>query len=97
MTKRRPTHPGEMLFEEVIKPLGLTVTEAAGMLRVSRKALSELVNQKAALSPQMALRIARATDTSPESWLSMQTRLDLWNAMREEPKDVANFAVRKVV
>jgi len=97
MTKRRPTQPGEILLEEVIKPLGLTVTEAPIKLRVSRKALSELLNPKAALSTQMALLIARATDTSPESWLSMQTKLDLWGALREEPPNVVHFTMEKVV
>jgi len=70
MITRKPTHPGEVLLEDVIKPLGLTVTEAAKNLGVCRKTLSELVNQKAALSPEMALRIAKATKTSPESWLN---------------------------
>jgi len=92
MITRKPTHPGEVLLEDVIKPLGLTVTEAAKNLGVSRKTLSELVNQKAALSPQMALRIAKATNTSPESWLNMQTKLDLWNALLHEPENVAEFS-----
>ncbi len=92
MISRKPTHPGEVLLEEVIKPLGLTVTEAAKNLGVSRKTLSELVNQKATLSPAMALRIAKATNTSPESWLNMQTKLDLWNALQHEPENVSEFS-----
>ena len=56
MIIRKPTHPGEVLLEDVIKPLGLTITEAAQKLGVSRKTLSELVNQKSSLSPDMALR-----------------------------------------
>jgi len=95
MTARKPTHPGKVLREDVIKPLGLTVTQAARDLGVSRKALSELVNQKAALSPEMALRIARATNTSPESWLNMQTKLDLWNALQHEPENVSEFAEQR--
>ena len=91
MITRKPTHPGEVLLEDVIKPLGLTVTEAAKNLGVSRKTLSELVNQKAALSPEMALRIAKATNTSPESWLNMQTKLNLWNALQHEPENVSEF------
>ena len=91
MTTRRPTHPGEVLREDVIKPLGLTVTQAARHLGVSRKTLSELINQKAALSPEMALRIAKATNTSPESWLNMQTKLDLWNALQHKPENVSEF------
>ena len=92
MTRRKPTHPGEVLREDVIEPLGLTVTKAARYLGVSRKTLSELINQKAALSPEMALRIAKATKTSPESWLNMQTKLNLWNALQNEPKNVSEFA-----
>ena len=92
MITRKPTHPGEVLLEDVIKPLGLTVTDAAKNLGVSRKTLSELVNQKAALSPEMALRIAKATKTSPESWLNMQTKLNLWNALQHEPENVSEFS-----
>jgi addiction module HigA family antidote len=92
MITRKPTHPGEVLLEDVIKPLGLTVSEAAKNLGVSRKTLSELVNQKAALSPEMALRIAKATNTSPESWLNMQTKLNLWNALQHEPENVSEFS-----
>ena len=92
MITRKPTHPGEVLLEDVVKPLGLTVTEAAKNLGVSRKTLSELVNQKAALSPEMALRIAKATNTSPESWLNMQTKLNLWNALQHEPENVSEFS-----
>lgn len=92
MTTRKPTHPGEILREDVIKPLGLTVTQAAKDLGVSRKTLSELINQRAALSPEMALRIAKATHTSPESWLNMQTKLDLWNALQHAPDNVLEFS-----
>ena len=92
MIARKPTHPGEVLLEDVIKPLGLTVTDAARNLGVSRKTLSELVNRKSALSPEMALRIAKATKTSPESWLNMQTKLNLWNALQHEPENVSEFS-----
>ena len=78
------THPGAVLREDVIVPLGLSVTEAAKRLRITRKTLSLLLNERAALSPQMAIRIAKATNTSPESWLSMQTKLDLWDAMQTQ-------------
>ncbi len=88
--KRRPTHPGEVLREDVIKPLGLTVTEAAKRLGVTRKTLSELLNRKASLSPEMAVRISKATRTTPESWLYMQAKLDLWNA-EQKPTEVEEF------
>ena len=91
--KRKPVHPGTILKEDVLVPLGLTVTEAAVALGVSRKALSELINEKASLCPDMAVRIAKATNTSPESWLHMQITLDLW---KSEQKDfqVIPFPVR---
>ena len=91
MRSRKPTHPGEVLLEDVIKPLGITKTDAAKDLGVSRKTLSELVNGKCALTPEMAVRIGKATNTSPESWLAMQTKLDLWNAIQNDPKDVTRF------
>jgi len=91
MQRRKPTHPGEVLLEDVIKPLGITITEAAQDLGISRKTLSELIHGKCGLSPEMAVRIAKATNTSPESWLAMQTKLDLWQAMQDEPKDVVKF------
>jgi addiction module HigA family antidote len=84
--KRRPTHPGEVLREDVIRPLGMTVTDAAKCLGVTRKTLSALLNCKASLSPVMAVRVSRATNTSPESWLYMQAKLDLWLAGKNPPR-----------
>lgn len=76
----RPVHPGAVLREDVLKPLELTVTSVACNMGITRKALSEFINEKSSLSPGMAVRIGRATNTSPESWLSMQLKLDLWLA-----------------
>lgn len=84
--KRKPTHPGEVLREDVIKPLGLTVTDAARRLRIARKTLSALLNCRTSLSPEMAVRIGKATETSPESWLYMQAKLDLWIASQKSLK-----------
>ncbi|MGJ4789524.1 HigA family addiction module antitoxin [Leptospira koniambonensis] len=93
MNKRKPTHPGEILLEDIIKPLGLTITEAAKGLGISRKTLSEIVNCKSPVTPEMAVRIGIATNTSAESWLSMQTKLDLWTAMQERPKNIIKFPI----
>ena len=94
--KRKPSHPGSVFLEDVMQPLGLSVTEAAHMLGVSRKALSEFVNERTSLSPSMALRISKATNTSVESWMNMQQKLTLWDASRNEPKNVIPFPVMEV-
>jgi addiction module HigA family antidote len=83
---RKPTHPGEVLREDVIKPLGMTVTEAAKRLKVTRKTLSAILNCRASLSPEMAVKLGRATGTTSESWLYMQAKLDLWVAEQKGTK-----------
>lgn len=94
---RKPTHPGTVFKEDVMKPLQLTVTDAARMLGVSRKALSEFINNKSSLSPEMALRISKATNTTAESWMNMQEKLSLWNARKHEPKNVIVFPTEAAV
>ena len=88
LIKRKPVHPGNLFKEEVLIPLGITVTQAASDLGVSRKALSEFLNTHSSLSPEMAIRIGKATKTSPESWLNMQTKLDLWKVEQKNPEVV---------
>ena len=75
-----PPHPGEVLRELCLEPLGLTVTEAADALGVSRKTLSALLNGRSGISPEMAIRLSKAFDTSAESWLNQQMQYDLWRA-----------------
>lgn len=75
-----PPHPGEIIRELCLEPLGLSVTEAAKALDISRKTLSAIVNQRAGISPEMAVRLSIAFDTTAESWLNQQTQYDLWNA-----------------
>jgi addiction module HigA family antidote len=67
-----PAHPGEVIRELCLEPLGLTVTDAARALDITRKALSEVLNGRTSVSPAMALRLAKAFGTSPERWLAMQ-------------------------
>ncbi|MBU4292541.1 MAG: HigA family addiction module antidote protein [Actinobacteria bacterium] len=93
LTKRKPVHPGNLFKEEVLIPLGLTVTQAAAGLGVSRKALSEFLNGHSSLSPEMAIRIGKATKTSPESWLNMQTKLNLWKVEKKNP-EVIPFPIK---
>ncbi|HEX6017946.1 MAG TPA: HigA family addiction module antitoxin [Burkholderiaceae bacterium] len=73
-----PPHPGELLRELWLEPLGLTITEAATRLKVTRKTLSEIVNARAAVSPEMALRLELAFGKSAQSWLGHQAAYDLW-------------------
>jgi addiction module HigA family antidote len=82
---RRPTHPGEVLREDVLPALGLTQTEFAKRLGVSRLSVSELLHEKRSLTPEMAARIGRLLNTTPESWLRMQEALNLWE-VRQHPE-----------
>ncbi len=75
-----PPHPGEVIRELCLEPLGVTVTAAARSLGVSRKTLSELLNGKSGISPEMAVRLSIAFGTTPESWLTQQMHYDLWRA-----------------
>lgn len=79
---RRPTHPGAVLREDVLPALAMTQTELARRLGVSRLTVSDLLHEKRALSTEMAARLGRLLDTTPESWLSMQIALDLWEIGR---------------
>ncbi len=80
MLMHNPPHPGAIIKELCIEPLGLTVTETAKALGVSRKTLSRIVNEKAGISPEMAVRLSIAFDTSSESWVNQQAQYDLWQA-----------------
>lgn len=80
---RRPTHPGAVLREDVLPALAMSQTEFARRLSVSRLSVSELLHEKRALSPEMAARIGRLLNTTPESWLRMQTAVDLWEIHRD--------------
>ncbi len=75
-----PPHPGEIIRELCLKPLGLSVSESARALGVSRKTLSELLNGHTSLSVEMAIRLSIAFDTTPQSWLAQQVEYDLWKA-----------------
>jgi antitoxin HigA-1 len=77
MPMNSPPHPGEVIRELCIKPAGLTVTAAAGVLGVSRKTLSELLNGHSGISPEMAVRLSKAFGGSVESWLTQQMQYDL--------------------
>ncbi len=80
MLMHNPPHPGEILKELCLKPLSLSVTEAAKALGVSRKTLSGILNGRAGISAEMAIRLSIAFDTTAESWLNQQVQYDLWQA-----------------
>lgn len=82
MNMHRPVHPGEVLRDMYIEPLGLTVTETAKALGVTRKALSELLNKRSGISMTMSLRLSKAFNTTPELWLNMQRNYDMTRAQK---------------
>ncbi len=84
--KRKPTHPGEILREDVLPALNMTQTDFAKRLGVSRLSVSELLLEKRALSADMAVRIGKLTRTTPESWLRMQQAVDLWELQRNQKR-----------
>src|SRR5215212_3077040 len=80
MEMHDPPHPGEIIREDCLKPLGLSVTRAAEGLGISRKTLSSILNGHAGISAEMALRLSKAFGSTPETWLGMQMQYDLWQA-----------------
>ena len=86
MHMHNPPHPGEVIRELCLDPLGLSVTSAARGLGVSRKALSELLNGHSGISPEMSIRLSKAFGGSPESWLAQQMHFDLWRARQRSDR-----------
>jgi antitoxin HigA-1 len=80
MRMHNPPHPGEVIKSLCLEPLGVTVTQAAEALGVSRKTLSTILNGRAGISPEMAVRLSIAFSTTAESWMNQQTQYDLWHA-----------------
>lgn len=80
--KRRPTHPGELLREEIMPAAKLTQVDLAARMGVSRLTVNEIVNEKRGVSPDLAYRLARVFNTSPQLWLNMQQAVDIWDAVR---------------
>ena len=77
---RRPTHPGNIIKEDYLLPLSITIKDVAANLGVSRKTLSKIINERGTITPDMALRLSRAFDTTPDLWLNLQKNYDLWQA-----------------
>ena len=92
MRMKNPPHPGRVVRQECLEPLGLTVTQAARSLGVTRQALNNLVNGRAGISPEMSIRLSKAFGSSPEVWLGMQMEYDL----AEAEKNADQIKVEKV-
>lgn len=90
MLMHNPPHPGVVIKELCIKPLGLTVTDTAKALGISRKTLSNIINGKAGISPEMAIRLSIAFNTTSESWVNQQSQYNLWQA--EQHRDELHVA-----
>lgn len=91
-THAPPTHPGEMLLEEFLRPLGMTQSAFAVRLGVSFPRLNEIINRKRSVTPDTALRLAQVTGMSAEFWLGLQQDWDLWHALRtREAREIAKL------
>ena len=89
---RPPTHPGQVLLEDFLKPLAITQKETAARLRISYPRMNEIINGKRSVTPETALRLGRFTRTEPEFWLNLQQAVDLWEAIHSmEAKDIAEI------
>jgi antitoxin HigA-1 len=88
---RRPTHPGEMLREDFLPDYDLTVAGLAEAVGVSRQSVNELLRERRAVSPDMALRLARLFGNTPEFWLNAQRAVDLWDTAKAIKKDVSRI------
>ena len=93
-THREPTHPGEMLLEEFLKPMGLTQRNLAKGIRVPYQRVNELINRRRGISPATALRLAKYFGNTPVFWMNLQLRWDLYHAQQSEAK--ALRAIRRV-
>ena len=88
--KRRPTHPGAILREDVLPALEMTQTEFAQRLGVSRLSVSDLLHEKRGMTPEMAARVGKLLNTTPDSWLRMQQAVDLWE-IAQNPEKLAGI------
>lgn len=85
--KRKPTHPGELIREDLLTEAGLSQTQLAQLIGVSRKTVSDIVNECRRITPDLALRLARVFNSTPEMWLNMQQAVDLWEAQNIHKKE----------
>lgn len=84
--KRKPTSPGEILNEEFLKPLGITQKQLAEHLGCDYKVINRIVNERASVTPEMAIKLAAAFNMTPDFWLNAQMAIDLWELRTQKPK-----------
>lgn len=89
--RRKPTHPGEILKEEFLAPLGLTQSELAHRLGTTFRSVNEIINEKRGVTPDMALRLARFFETSEELWLNLQNQYDLYKALQKKRETLGHI------
>ncbi len=87
-THRSPTHPGEMLLEEFLKPMGLTQRELANAIHVPYQRINEIINGRRGITPSTALRLSRFLRVSPDFWMNLQLRWDLFFARQSEADEL---------
>ena len=88
VVSREPIHPGEFLREEYMPELGLTVAGLAQRIGVTRQTINDIVREKRALSPDMCLRLGRLFGTTPQFWMNMQAKVDIWKSLEEHRDDI---------
>jgi antitoxin HigA-1 len=87
-THRKPTHPGEMLLEEFLKPMNISQRELSDAINVSYQRINEIINRRRGITPSTALRLSKYFGVSPDFWMNIQLRLDIYNAQQSELKDL---------
>lgn len=93
-THREPSHPGEILKEEYLLPLGITQATLAKDLEIPYQRINEILNKKRGITPSTALRLARYFNTTPDFWMNLQLRLDIYHAMKKEGKLLGRIQAR---
>ena len=90
-THRSPTHPGEMLLEEFLKPMNITQRQLADAIHVPYQRINEIVNGRRGISPSTALRLAEVFEVSPDFWLNLQLRFDLFHVQQQEAEELKSI------
>ena len=96
-TDREPTHPGEMLLQEFLLPLGMTQRDLATAIRVPYQRVNEVVRKRRGVTPSTALRLSKFLGTSPDFWMSLQLRWDLYHAQRAEADQIESIRPNELV